>query len=141
MNSFTMIVGRKLIPPENGTLKEKSFVVSLYSGGKRKILYVREVFTLYAEEDNPRGGSAYCILNSRESSVVFGIAKQCPPPTHNEEYSTFLRKVHCIFRNVEGGAVRSEFTSYRLPPWGYKLYLLHAPHLMGGGGQIHYKGH
>jgi hypothetical protein len=54
--------------------------------GKREILNVIEVFTLYAEKDNPRGGSAYCILNSRESSVVFGIAKQCPPPTHNEEY-------------------------------------------------------
>jgi hypothetical protein len=93
MNSSTMIVGRKLIPPENGTVKEKTFVVSLYSGGKGKS-YVREVFTLYAEKDNPRGGSAYCILNSMESSVVFGIAKQCPSPTHNEECSTFLSKVH-----------------------------------------------
>ena len=78
------MVVRKLIPPENGTVKEKKLCSKSILRGESEILYVREVFTLYAEKDNPRRESAYCILNSRESSVVFGIPKQCPPPTHNE---------------------------------------------------------
>ncbi len=60
MNSFTMMVGRKLIPPENGTVKEKSFVVSLNSGGKGKS-YVREVFTL---------SNSVCLLNQNTVNIL-----------------------------------------------------------------------
>jgi hypothetical protein len=86
MNSSTMIVGRKLIPPENGTVKEKSFVVSLYSGGKGRS-YTSEKSLPFMQKRIIKGEGVhmYCILNSKESSVVFGIAKQCPP-TYNEEY-------------------------------------------------------